>query len=175
MSELFRSPTPVSVVDCSTRLSLGLFLFLVLRSSWQGSHISASPTSLHHQRLGVFNEISHRFTQQPLGRRRTGTPLIYTCFLYLWVCTGFRQLGLSCFPPWFLGSGLLLWISLRSAPQQLTHPPTPCCFLRLFRASFGVVTVAQAMATPPPFTLRTCFIKPCVCMYCMYVFVDMCM
>lgn len=136
MSELFRSPTPFSVVDCSTRLSLGLFLFLVLSCSWQGSHISASPTSLHHQRLGVFNEV--RLPSQSQVHTVASGPPAYRIAPYIYVLLvsvglyWFQTTGFVLFPSLVPRLGIpVVDISLRSAPKQLAHPPTPCCFLRL--------------------------------------------
>lgn len=167
MSKVFRSPTPFSFVDCNTCLSLGLFLFLVCSSSWQSSHNSAITNILGSLMKSGFTSASH----SSLWAAIQGHPLyMHASCTCGFVCgfTGFRQLVLSCFPSLVPRLGTPdVDMSPRSACSSLlAHPPTlQVVSSGSFRASFRMVTVAQASWPPPPHPLRTCFTKPCVCLY----------
>lgn len=180
MSELFRSPTPFSVVDCNTRLSLGLFLFLVLSSSWQGSHIS-----------GITNIsgslMKSGFTlQSQVHTVASGLPYRDAPYIYVLLVSGLSVdllVSDNCVcpvsPPWFLGLGLLLWILAPDLPRSssLTYPLSILFPQTLFRASFGMVTAAQASWPPltsSPLGLVVLLNPMYVCTVCMYLWICAC-
>lgn len=125
MSELFRSPAPFSFVDCSTHLSLGLFLFLVCSSSWQGSHNSGITNILG-------SLMKSGFTSQ-LATVASGPPYrdnpLYIPAACLWICLWiywFQTAVVVLFPHLVPRLGTcVVDISPRSAcSSSLTHPPS---------------------------------------------------